>query len=119
MEKLYYKLKNKLHGYSDFEDKLYKSYYAYKSMCNWASGCTGIASQYENWYNSVVALAEDEKVVHWVLERRKCLDDYGYNRIIWYADKARKYLIAATFDISLLIVRGCNAHLAGCWVTNT
>ena len=114
MEKLYYKLKNKLHGYSDFEDKLYKSYYAYKSMCNWASGCTGIASQYENWYNSVVALAEDEKVVHWVLERRKCLDDYGYNRIIWYADKARKYLIAATFDISLLIVRGCNAHLAGC-----
>ena len=109
MEKLYYKLKNKLYGYSDFENKLYKSYYAYKSMCNWASGYTEIASQYENWHDSVIALAKDEKVIRWVLERRKCLDDYGYKRIILYADKARRYLfpiilagIVAAFDIKRL-----------------
>lgn len=85
-------LNRSLKKYSAFDDKLYKSYHAYKSMYSRTSGQIGIELQYENWYTSVMELADNKQIVRWVLERRKDTDDYIYGKLIFYADKMRKYL---------------------------
>ena len=76
-------LNRSLKKYSAFDDKLYNSYHAYKSMYSRTSGQIGIELQYENWYTSVMELADNKQIVRWALERRKDTDDYIYGKLIF------------------------------------